>query len=234
MYLHGGPYSHIGKAWPSEIQYLVSCGFNVVACNYRGSTGYGEAYRRKLALTGCGTGEILDISNVIEWAVSTGAGIPGRIGALGSSYGGYLTWMCLAALPLNKLSAGVIINGMTDLAADFNSTRPEIRALMRELMGATPEQAPAKFRSASPIHWARSIEAPVLVIHGREDSNVDITQVDAMVEIVRSQGVSCEYRPVDGEGHGINAPADRIRVFERIVDFLERELGSQLAGRMKL
>src|SRR5207249_6808122 len=92
--VHGGPTHHDGDAFSPRVQAWVDHGYAVVLVNYRGSTGYGRAWRD--ALEGNpGLTELEDIVKVRDWVVEQGIADPARLILAGGSWGGYLTLLGL-------------------------------------------------------------------------------------------------------------------------------------------
>ncbi|MEK7863040.1 MAG: prolyl oligopeptidase family serine peptidase, partial [Chloroflexota bacterium] len=90
FYIHGGPEAHDRDSFSPTVQAWVDHGFAVVLVNYRGSSGYGKAWRD--AIVGRpGLTELEDIATVHDWAIRTGLADPNRCVLSGGSWGGYLT-----------------------------------------------------------------------------------------------------------------------------------------------
>ncbi|HIE24200.1 MAG TPA: S9 family peptidase, partial [Candidatus Korarchaeota archaeon] len=120
IYVHGGPTAHSRDAIDPQIQYLVSRGFNVLAPNYRGSTGYGVEFEDLIRVNGWGSDEQEDIWAGIRALIERGIAEEGKIGITGTSYGGYSSWYAITKAP-DLVAAAVPICGMTDLVVDYET-----------------------------------------------------------------------------------------------------------------
>src|SRR5229473_4950547 len=142
--VHGGPTAHSEAALSAFIQSAVEAGFSVLDPNYRGSTGFGLAFREAIRKTGWGGLEQDDIRTGIEAMIARGIAAPGRVGITGTSYGGYSAWCAITRFPKEIVAAAAPICGMTDLVVDYETTRPDIRPYSEEMMGGSPAMASAR------------------------------------------------------------------------------------------
>ena len=168
VHVHGGPTAHSADRLYSHIQYLVAQGFTVLDPNYRGSTGFGLAFQQAIKHDGWGGQEQQDIHSGIEALLAAGIAQPGKVGITGTSYGGYSSWCAITRYPLNSLAAAVPICGMTDLAIDYYTTRPDLRPLSESMMGGTPEQLPRLYHERSPIILWIAL-GRLLIVQGLQD-----------------------------------------------------------------
>ncbi|HEX2741680.1 MAG TPA: alpha/beta fold hydrolase, partial [Rubrobacter sp.] len=110
--IHGGPTSRAEDRFNAEIQYLLTRGFNVLAPNYRGSTGFGLPFQESIKDDGWGGREQEDIRSGIAALIEAGVAQPGRIGVTGTSYGGYSAWWAITHFEPHVAAAPIC--GMTD------------------------------------------------------------------------------------------------------------------------
>ena len=148
--VHGGPTSHAENRFNAQVQYLVSRGFNVLAPNYRGSTGFGVGFQESIKEDGWGGREQEDIRAGIEALIEAGVAEPGKVGVTGTSYGGYSAWWQITHYPPELVAAAAPICGMTDLVVDYYATRPDLRPYSEEMMGGSPEEVPENLRGTLP------------------------------------------------------------------------------------
>ena len=92
VYPHGGPWSEAADSWSPIIATLAALGYHIVAPNFRGSTGYGEKFRR-MNIGDPGRGDMEDVAVAAKWAVESGLADDGRLAIVGYSYGGYTVLM---------------------------------------------------------------------------------------------------------------------------------------------
>jgi dipeptidyl aminopeptidase/acylaminoacyl peptidase len=171
-YIHGGPTWH-SENWVNPIiQFLVGQGFTVLDPNYRGSTGYGRAFREAIKRDGWGGAEQTDIRAGIEQVIADGLAEPGKIGMVGTSYGGYSSWYGITKFA-DLITAAMPICGMYHLTVDYDETgMPHGRAYSEEMMGGTPGDMPERYFQASPANFIQQIKGKLLIVQGLRDTNV--------------------------------------------------------------
>ena len=217
--VHGGPTSHSEDRFNAQIQYLVSRGFNVLAPNYRGSTGFGLEFQESIKVDGWGGLEQEDIRCGIEALMEAGIARPGRVGVTGTSYGGYSAWWAITHHEPDLVAAAAPICGMTDLAVDYYTTRPDLRPYSEEMMGGSPEEVPQRYRERSPIHFVKSIRGRLLIVQGLKDPNVTPDNVHAVTKVLGELGIAYELLTFEEEGHGIVRRENLKILYPRLADF---------------
>jgi dipeptidyl aminopeptidase/acylaminoacyl peptidase len=221
VYVHGGPTDQTRADWNPRIAFWVSRGWAVLAVNYRGSSGYGRAYRE--ALDGqWGVHDVSDVAAGIRHAGREGWCDPNRVVLLGGSAGGF-TVLLVCARHGDLVAAGVSLFGVADLFALAETTHRFESRYLDSLVGALPRHA-RRYRERSPVAHASSISVPMLVLQGRDDKVVPLAQSDAMVAAMRSAGAEVEYEVYDGEGHGFRRLANIADEYERTERFLNRHV----------
>lgn len=219
VYVHGGPTGHSEDFLNPEIQYLVSQGFNVLDPNYRGSTGFGLPFEEAIKEDGWGGKEQEDIVAGIKALIKAGVAIEGKVGITGTSYGGYSAWYTITHYPKDLIAAAAPICGMTDLAMDYETTRPDLRPYSEEMMGGKPSEIPDKYIERSPINYIKDIHGSLLIIQGLNDPNVTPSNVYQVEKILRSQKIEYEKLLFEDEGHGINKPENLHILYTKLADF---------------
>jgi dipeptidyl aminopeptidase/acylaminoacyl peptidase len=225
VHIHGGPTWLAEDRVNAEIQFYVAQGFNVLAPNYRGSTGFGLAFQESIKQDGWGGREQEDIRAGIEALIAAGIAAPGRIGVTGTSYGGYSSWCAITRWPAELVAAAAPICGMTDLVIDYETTRPDLRAYSAEMLGGRPDQVPERYRERSPIHFMGNIRGQVLIVQGLRDPNVTPENVRAAGVALQASGVEFQTLVFENEGHGISRPRNQKVLYERLARFFEEAFG---------
>jgi dipeptidyl aminopeptidase/acylaminoacyl peptidase len=196
------------------VQFLTSRGLAVAAVDYRGSTGYGRAYRDLLR----GTWGEADVDDCVAFARSladTGLVDGDRMAIRGTSAGGLTA---LSALVRSRIFAGAVAwYGVTDLAALAADTHAFESRYMDRLVGPLPASA-ARYRDRSPLYHTADLEGRVLLLQGSDDPIVPLDQAERFADELRTGGQECELVVFDGESHGF-------RRAETIEAALEAELG---------
>jgi len=225
---HGGPTGATSTALDARIQYWTSRGYAVLDVNYRGSTGYGRAYRQQL--TGAwGVADVADCVHGAEHLVARDAVDAERVLISGSSAGGYtvlcvLTFTALAA-------AGASYYGIGDLRRLMASTHKFESRYLHRLIGDDEALLDAR----SPLAHAEQLSCPVLFLQGLKDKVVPPDQARTMVDALRERGVPVAYVTFENERHGFrdaaniqHAIASERAFYSRVLALPEVEDGPQL------
>ena len=228
--VHGGPTWHIEDRCSAFVQYLVHRGFAVLEPNYRGSTGFGSAWRDAIKRDGWGGQEQDDIRSGVRMLIDRGIAGPGAIGISGLSYGGYSSWCAITRWPIREIAAAAPVCGMTDLVVDYETTRPDLRAYSIEMMGGTPDELPDKYRERSPLHFVDRIRGELLIVQGLQDPNVTPENLQVVRKALDRAGVRYDVLTFDDEGHGISKQANRRVLYARLADFFERAFARSLVN----
>ena len=218
VYPHGGPTSQAYRTWLPFKQLLVNDGFAVLDIDFRGSTGYGRAFR-EANTDEWGHADLFDVLDAGHW-LRDQAWCDGRLGIWGGSYGGYLVLGALVEEP-DLWRAGVDLFGDSEIAESYRHGDRVGRIDLQRQMGRPddPERAPL-YRRGSPIYRAEQIQAPLLILHGRKDKRVVPLMSEKMIEALEIEGKFHEVHWYDDEGHGWQARENRRDAFTRIREFL--------------
>jgi dipeptidyl aminopeptidase/acylaminoacyl peptidase len=220
--LHGGPHSSDEDRFSAYRAVWIDAGFAVVHVNYRGSTGYGSAWRD--AIEGRpGLTELADVAAVHEWAVNSGLADPKRCVVAGASWGGYLSLLALGTQP-DKWAAGIGGVPVADYLAAYEDEMEPLRAFDRALFGGSPEELPDLYRECSPMTYVDQVRAPVLVWAGENDPRCPIRQIDNYLDRLSEREAPYEEYRYDA-GHGSLVVAETIKQVGIEVYFVQRMLG---------
>jgi dipeptidyl aminopeptidase/acylaminoacyl peptidase len=226
IYVHGGPTWLAEDRLNAQIQYFLARGLNVLAPNYRGSTGFSLAYQEAIKAQGWGSQEQEDIRSGIEALIAAGIAAPGRLAITGTSYGGYSSWYqithpAFASTRPDKplLAAGAPICGMTDLIVDYETTRPDLRPYSAAMMGGTPAEVPERYRERSPLYALGNIQARLMIIQGLRDPNVTPENVHVAVAGLQRLGIEYQLLAFEDEGHGVSHPQNQGTLYRRLAEF---------------
>ncbi|HLQ85453.1 MAG TPA: prolyl oligopeptidase family serine peptidase [Salinisphaeraceae bacterium] len=219
---HGGPTGATSTALDLRIQYWTSRGYAVLDVNYRGSTGYGRAYRQKLN----GAWGIADVEDCVYGARQLAA--DGRIDAArivitGSSAGGYTV---LSVLTFTELAAaGASYYGIADLQALLATTHKFESRYLERLIG----EDPAVFKARSPLHHAECLACPVLFLQGQQDKIVPPDQAAHMAAALRARSVPVAQVNFADEGHGFRRAENISHAIAAEQSFYQQVLGLDCA-----
>ncbi|NHC44398.1 S9 family peptidase [Motilibacter aurantiacus] len=219
--VHGGPAWQDFDSFAADVAAYVDCGLAVVRVNYRGSTGYGSAWRDAIEHR-VGVTELEDLAAVHHEAVSRGLVDPGRVVLSGGSWGGFLTLLGLGRQP-QLWSLGVAAVPVADYVAAYADEMEPLKAYDRSLFGGSPEEVPERYRESSPITYVDDVRAPVLVIAGENDPRCPIRQVENYLQRLRGREAPHEVYRYDA-GHGSLVVEERVRQMRVELDFLARHV----------
>ncbi len=207
VWLHGGPEAQERPTYNSLFQSLLAQDIAVFAPNVRGSTGFGRSFRNA---DDCGGryGAFDDVAACAGYLVDAGIAAPGRLGISGRSYGGYLTLAMLTRCP-ELFRVGVDVCGMSDLQTWYATTEPWIAAAAVTKYG-DPVLDAGLLADLSPLQAMDRLRAPVLLVHGSDDTNVPVGESEQVAAVLRALGLPHQLLVFDGEGHELLATANRV------------------------
>ena len=211
VFIHGGPTSACAPVLDPRIQYWTQRGFAVADLNYRGSTGYGRAYRQALFLD-WGVVDVEDACAVVDHLA--GRGLINRDQAFirGGSAGGYTT---LCALAFQKVfRAGASLYGVSDPIALAKATHKFEADYLDWLIG-DPDVDMARYLARTPLLHADQVSVPVIFFQGELDAVVVPEQTRAMLQALQDKGIPAEGHFYPDERHGFRKAANQIDALEK-------------------
>lgn len=220
---HGGPIHRDDQTFDPLSQFLVSRGYAVLQPNFRGSSGYGNAFREQ------GRGEWggkmqTDVIDGVRWAIDQGIADPDRICIVGWSYGGY-----------SALMGAVQDSGLFKCAI---ATAPvtNLQRLWRELRWTTSAKQYNRtlffngtsdgLEAVSPVHQAHRVDIPVLLIHGDLDAQAFVQHSRDMVDALKKAGKPHEYIEIKGMDHSPATTEQMSTVLSAWERFLKQHIGN--------
>jgi dienelactone hydrolase len=221
MLVHGGPTALDMDRWQPELHAYVDAGFVVGLVNYRGSTGYGRAWRDSL-VGNIGGPELEDVNAGLRDLVSRGLADPQRAVIAGYSWGGYVTLLELGKHP-ELWVCGIAGVPVGDYEAGYEDLSPLLQAYDRALLGGAPADLPDLMRDRNPINFADDVRAPVFFLIGENDSRCPYRQAMSYVEKLAARGHPHEVY-VFPTGHSPFDVDERVRQVGKILGFLTRHV----------
>ncbi len=222
---HGGPTSSTRSTLNLGIHYWTSRGFAVLDVNYRGSTGYGRAYREKLKGQ-WGIADVADCAFGAKFLVERGQVDGDRLAIDGGSAGGYTTLCALTFTDVFK--AGASRYGVSDLKALAEDTHKFESRYLDSLIGEYPAEK-ALYEARSPLFHNDRLNCPVIFFQGLEDRIVPPNQAELMVEALKQKGIPVAYVPFPEEQHGFRKAENIKRSLDGEIYFYSRIFGFELA-----
>jgi dipeptidyl aminopeptidase/acylaminoacyl peptidase len=172
LFIHGGPCASTGHVFRFDFLLLASRGYGVLFANYRGSSGYSEAFRR--AVLGNWGNSYPDHIGAVDAAVMRGYADPARLGVWGPSYGGLSTCWIVGHTKRFKaaIAEAASVNAVTHY---YLSDLPDLQ--IRHL-GGRPHEIPDIYRASSPITFAHRCTTPTMLLHGEDDLRCPISEAE--------------------------------------------------------
>jgi len=207
--IHGGP---TGIDYPTSVtgyvypvhQWLAK-GALVLRPNYRGSAGYGEAFR-SLNVRNLGVGDAWDVLSGVDYLVSQGIVDTDRMGSMGWSQGGYISaYLTTTSDRFAAISVGA---GISNWVTYYVNT--DIHPFTRQYLKATPWQDKEIYDVTSPITFINQASTPTLIQHGEFDRRVPIPNAYELYQGLQDVGVETKLVVYKGFGHGISKPKERL------------------------
>ena len=228
VHVHGGPTSEVEPELDLEVQFFTSRGFAYADVNYRGSTGYGRAFRESL-YGRWGVVDVDDAVAVAEHLVERGLADPDRLLISGGSAGG---WTALCALTFRDVFAtGSSYFGVSDLEPFAETTHKFESKYLDALVGPWPEAADL-WAERSPVRHAERLSSPLLILQGDEDEVVPPAQAEVIVQALESKGLPYAYLLFEGEQHGFRKVENISRGLSAELTFYGTILGFDPADRL--
>ena len=221
---HGGPFGIFEtNAFDTEVQLLAKAGYAVLRLDFRGSGNHGRAFQQAGALEWGGKMQD-DLTDATRWAIAQGIADADRVCIYGASYGGYAALMGAAREPaLYRCAAGYV--GVYDLPLMTSTHRRKGKSLATfsdEWIGTDP----AALAASSPNKLADRIKVPVFLAAGGEDETAPIEHSRRMEAALKAVGTPVEALYYPEEGHGFYLQAHRTAFYQRLLAFLDRNIGS--------
>jgi dipeptidyl aminopeptidase/acylaminoacyl peptidase len=223
---HGGPvgvsdHQHFNP----EVQFLASLGYAVLQVNFRGSDGYGKAFRE----AGYGKQGTLiedDVDSAIREVLASQPVDPQRMCVVGASYGGYSALVSTMRWP-DRFRCAVSIAGVSDRVLLFTASDSGHWARGREALVRVfgdPKTQLDQMLAVSPLYHYRELKTPIMLVHGEEDMRVDYEHARRMVRMLNLDGRAPVMLTFADEGHGIDEMDHIATAWSGIAGFLRQHL----------
>lgn len=217
LFLHGGPEGQGRPGYNEFFPALLEAGICVFLPNVRGSGGFGRTFmhaddrERRFAA-------IDDVADAVDFLVDNGHAPRGRVACCGWSYGGYLTQAALAFHP-EQFAAGISICGMSDLNTWYRTTEQWIAAAAYPKYGH-PVSDRDLLEQLSALPRVAALTAPLLLVHGLNDTNVPPSESQQMYDALVALGRDPELLVFDDDGHEIDKRENRAVLLKAMTAWL--------------
>ncbi|HWA92731.1 MAG TPA: S9 family peptidase [Rhizomicrobium sp.] len=228
VFPHGGPDSRDELGFDWMAQFFASRGYAVLQTNFRGSTGYGVAFRN------AGFGEWGrkmqdDITDGVKKAIADGIADPKRICIVGASYGGYAA-LAGATFTPELYACAVSYAGIADVSQILGQAKQEagehsVRLhFWEDRIGSRTDVK--TLQEISPAYHAADVRAPVLLLHSTLDMTVPYAQSRREQAALQALGKPVEYVQIAGDDHYLSHAGARIQVLKAMETFLKAHIGN--------
>jgi acetyl esterase/lipase len=222
--IHGGPEGQFRPGFLGRLNYLINeLGLVLIFPNVRGSSGYGKSYL-KLDNGKLRADAVKDIGALLDWIAQQKDLDKARVGVIGGSYGGFMS-LAVQTTYNDRIKAGIDIVGISNFVSFLKNTQGYRRDLRRAEYGDERDPEMRSFlEQISPLRHADKIRTPILIVQGRNDPRVPISESEQMVAAVRKNKVPVWYVVGTNEGHGFAKKANQDYLQAVEVEFLRRYL----------
>jgi dipeptidyl aminopeptidase/acylaminoacyl peptidase len=225
--IHGGPtgtslptLSPVHYAYP--VQIFLSQGALVLEPNYRGSAGYGAAFRA-LNVRNLGVGDMWDVMSGVDSIIAKGIVDTTRMGSMGWSEGGYIS--AFLTTHTDRFKAISVGAGISDWMTYYVNT--DITPFTRQYLQATPWEDPEVYAKTSPITTIKDAKTPTLIQQGSNDKRVPVPDSFELYRGLQDRGVPARLILYKGFGHGINKPKSERALLEANLDWFNFYIWNQ-------
>ena len=211
--IHGGPTGvdqpviQWDRYYP--IEQFVAKGALVLRPNYRGSAGYGAAFRA-LNVRNLGVGDYADVISGVDYLIAQGYVDKDRVGAMGWSEGGYISAFITASS--DRFKAVSVGAGISDWMTYYVNT--DITPFTRQYLKATPWDDPEIYKKTSPISYITKAKTPTLIQQGDRDKRVPVPDSFELRQALEDRGVPVKMVLYHGFGHPVDKPKEQRAVME--------------------
>ncbi|TNE62395.1 MAG: S9 family peptidase [Alphaproteobacteria bacterium] len=217
---HGGPHARDTLGYDYWTQFLANRGYAVLRPNFRGSSGYGQAFE-DAGKSQWGGQMQDDVTDATKWAIEQGIADPARICIVGGSYGGYAALMGVVKEP-GLYRCAVSINGVANLEMQMKRAR---NLFGLKEFAETVGLDGARIQSVSPYHQAGTITAPVLIMHAKDDPVVPFEQGQGMYKKLKQLKKPVDFVAIANGDHFLDTEAARLAFLKPLEKFLKEQLG---------
>jgi dipeptidyl aminopeptidase/acylaminoacyl peptidase len=225
--IHGGPTGvsqprFLPNDYAYPVQAFLAKGALVLEPNYRGSAGYGAAFRA-LNVRNLGVGDMWDVMSGVDSLIAKGIVDPNRLAAMGWSQGGYIS--AFLTTHTDRFKAISVGAGISDWTTYYVST--DITPFTPQYLGATPWDDPQIYAKTSPITTIRQAKTPTLIQHGSADRRVPVPDSFELYRGLLDQHVDARLILYTGFGHGIDKPKSALALLQANLDWFSHYIWNE-------
>jgi dipeptidyl aminopeptidase/acylaminoacyl peptidase len=221
---HDGPWARDTWGYDEQIQFLANRGYAVFQMNYRGSTGYGKAFR-SAGYKQVGGKIQDDITDGVHWLINKKIANPKKIAIFGGRFGGFSALYGVSFHP-ELYNCAVVQYGLINFFTYIKDAPPFFKPYLKmtyEMVG-NPETDADQFRAISPVFHTDKIKVPLIIFQGAKDQRANISELSQFVRELRKHDVDVKYFLKPNERAYFRSERNRLEMYTEIEKFLDNNM----------
>jgi dipeptidyl aminopeptidase/acylaminoacyl peptidase len=221
---HGGPWTRDSWGYDEQVQFLANRGYAVFQVNYRGSTGYGKAFR-SAGFKQVGGKIQDDITDGVNWLINQKIANPKKIAIFGGGFGGFSALYGVSFHP-GLYNCAVVQYGLINFFTYIKDAPPFLKPYLKmtyEMVG-NPETDADQLRAISPVFHTDKIKVPLIIFQGAKDQRANISELNQFVRELRKKNVDVKYFLKPNERAFFRSEHTRMEMYAEIEKFLESNM----------
>ena len=210
--------------YDAEVQFLANRGYAVFQVNYRGSAGYGKAFRTA-GFKQVGGKIQKDITDGVNWLIANKIANPKKIAIFGGGFGGFSALYGLSFHP-ELYNCAIVKYGIINLFTYLKDVPPFVKPYQQmtyEMIG-NPETDAEQLRAISPVFHTDKIKSPLLIFQGAKDPRANISVLNQFVREIKNRNVPVTYRLKENERAYFKSEHNRMEMYNEIESFLSANM----------
>jgi dipeptidyl aminopeptidase/acylaminoacyl peptidase len=221
---HDGPWGRDTWGYDDQVQFLANRGYAVFQVNYRGSTGYGKAFR-SAGYKQVGGKIQDDITDGVHWLIDTKVANPKKIAIFGGRFGGFSALYGVSFHP-ELYNCAVVQYGLINFFTYIKDAPPFVKPYLKmtyEMVG-NPETDADQLRAISPVFHTDKIKVPLIIFQGAKDQRANISELNQFVRELRKRNVDVKYFLKPNERAYFRSEHNRMEMYAEIEKFLDKNM----------
>lgn len=221
---HDGPWSRNSWGYDAEVQFLANRGYAVFQVNYRGSTGYGKAFRNA-GFKQVGGKIQDDITDGVHWLIANKIANPKKVAIFGGGFGGFSALYGVSFHP-EMYNCAVVKYGLINFFTYLKDAPPFFKPYLKMIyeMVGNPETDADQLRAISPVFHTDKIKSPLLIFQGAKDPRANISELNQFVRELKKRNVPVTYRLKENERAFFKSEHNRMEMYAEIEKFLSANM----------
>jgi dipeptidyl aminopeptidase/acylaminoacyl peptidase len=210
--------------YDAEVQFLANRGYAVFQVNYRGSGGYGKAFR-KAGFKQVGGKIQDDITDGVRWLIANKIANPKKIAIFGGGFGGFSA-LYGVSFHSDMYNCAVVKYGLINFFTYLKDAPPFYKPFQKmsyEMIG-DPEKDAEQLRAISPVFHTDKIKSPLLIFQGAKDPRANISELNQFVRELNKRHVPVIYRLKENERAFFRSEHNRMEMYAEIENFLDANM----------